>query len=164
MQACNDPCSENCLRQPAGLASRWLTGRGNRRTGRDAYLAYVSNERDNTISVVDLDQMKTIATVPVGQRPRGITLLTKDGSALLVGASDDDPIEILETKTLRIVGTLPSGPWIPRPSPCTSPAIRSMSRTKTTIAAVSTGGTASMCRRARRSPKSRRASNPKAWR
>ena len=36
-----------------------------------AYTAYVSNERDNTISVVDLDQMKTVNTVPVGQRPRG---------------------------------------------------------------------------------------------
>ena len=43
-----------------------------------AYTAYVSNERDNTISVVDLDQMKTVETVPVGQRPRGITM-TKDG-------------------------------------------------------------------------------------
>ncbi len=43
-----------------------------------AYTAYVSNERDNTISVVDLDQMKTVKTVPVGQRPRGITM-TKDG-------------------------------------------------------------------------------------
>ena len=44
-----------------------------------AYTVYVTNERDNTISVVDLDQMKTVKTVPVGQRPRGITM-TKDGS------------------------------------------------------------------------------------
>lgn len=43
-----------------------------------AYTAYVSNERDNRISVVDLDQMKTVRTVHVGQRPRGITV-TKDG-------------------------------------------------------------------------------------
>src|SRR5665213_2265530 len=75
----------------------------------DAYTAYVSNERDNTISVVDLDQMKTVGTIPVGQRPRGITL-TKDGSQLLVCASDDDTIQIIDTKTLRIIGTLPSGP------------------------------------------------------
>ncbi len=34
--------------------------------------AYVSNERDNTISVVDLDAMKTVKTIDVGQRPRGI--------------------------------------------------------------------------------------------
>jgi YVTN family beta-propeller protein len=54
-----------------------------------AYTAYVSNERDNTISVVDLDQMKTVKTIPVGQRPRGITM-TKDGSQILLCASDDD--------------------------------------------------------------------------
>ena len=74
-----------------------------------AYTAYVSNERDNTISVVDLDQMKTVKTVPVGQRPRGITL-TKDGKELLVCASDDDTIQIIDTDTLRVVGNLPSGP------------------------------------------------------
>src|SRR4029078_3733937 len=39
-----------------------------------AYMAYVTNERDNTMSVVDLDQMKTVKTVPVGQRPRGVTI------------------------------------------------------------------------------------------
>jgi PQQ-dependent catabolism-associated beta-propeller protein len=74
----------------------------------DAYTAYVSNEGDNTISVVDLDQMKTVKTVPVGQRPRGITL-TKDGKDILLCASDDDTIQMIDTQTLRIVGTLPSG-------------------------------------------------------
>ena len=48
-----------------------------------AYTAYVTNERDNTVSVVDLDQMKTVQTVRVGQRPRGITM-TKDGREILV--------------------------------------------------------------------------------
>ncbi len=74
-----------------------------------AYTAYVSNERDNTISVVDLDKMTTIKTVPVGQRPRGIAL-TKDGKDILVCASDDDTIQIVDTATLRVVGSLPSGP------------------------------------------------------
>ena len=61
------------------------------------------------MSVVDLDQMKTVKTVPVGQRPRGITM-TADGSQILVCASDDDTIQVIDTKTLRIVGDLPSGP------------------------------------------------------
>ncbi|MFZ0018763.1 MAG: PQQ-dependent catabolism-associated beta-propeller protein, partial [Acetobacteraceae bacterium] len=74
-----------------------------------AYTAYVSNERDNTISVVDLDQMKTVKTIPVGQRPRGITM-TKDGKYILVCASDDDTIQIIDADTLHIVGDLPSGP------------------------------------------------------
>ena len=74
-----------------------------------AYTAYVSNERDNTVSVVDLDQMKTVKTIPVGQRPRGITM-TKDGKDILVCASDDDTIQIIDAATLRVVGDLPSGP------------------------------------------------------
>ena len=63
-----------------------------------AYMAYVTNERDNTLSAIDLDQMKTVRTVPVGQRPRGITM-TKDGSEILVCASDDDTIQIIDPKT-----------------------------------------------------------------
>jgi YVTN family beta-propeller protein len=74
-----------------------------------ALTAYVSNERDNTISVVDLDAGKTVKTVDVGQRPRGITL-TEDEKYLLVCASDDDTIQIIDRATLRIVGDLPSGP------------------------------------------------------
>ena len=74
-----------------------------------AYTAYVTNERDNSISVVDLDQMKTVKTVPVGQRPRGITM-TADGSTILVCASDDDTIQMIDVATLRIIGDLPSGP------------------------------------------------------
>ncbi len=73
-----------------------------------ALTAYVSNERDNTISVVDLDEMKTIKTIDVGQRPRGITL-TADGKSILVCASDDDTIQIIDRATLQITGELPSG-------------------------------------------------------
>ena len=54
-----------------------------------AYMAYVTNERDNTLSAIDFDQMKTVQTVPVGQRPRGITM-TSDGGEILICASDDE--------------------------------------------------------------------------
>ena len=74
-----------------------------------ATTAYVTNERDNTMSVIDLDQMKTVKTVPVGQRPRGITL-ARDGSEILICASDDDTIQIIDARTLLVVGDLPSGP------------------------------------------------------
>ena len=74
-----------------------------------AYMAYVTNERDNTLSVIDLDQMKTVNTVPVGQRPRGITI-TRNGKEILLCASDDDTVQIVDPKTLKVVGDLPSGP------------------------------------------------------
>ena len=74
-----------------------------------AYLAYVSNEKGNTISVVDTDKLAVVKTIKVGQRPRGIGL-TKDGKYILVCVGDDDAIEIIDVKTHEIVGTLPSGP------------------------------------------------------
>src|SRR5262245_39124108 len=74
-----------------------------------AYKVYVSNEKGNSVSVLDSDSMEVIKTIKVGQRPRGITI-SKDGKFLYVCASDDDTIEIIDTSTYEIVGTLPSGP------------------------------------------------------
>ena len=71
-----------------------------------AYTVYVSNERDNTVSVVDSNTMQVVATIPVGQRPRGITI-SHDGSVVYLCASDDDTIQILDTATRQIVSTLP---------------------------------------------------------
>src|SRR5512145_1494344 len=66
-----------------------------------AYTVYVSNEKGNSITVIDSDTLEVKETIRVGQRPRGI-MLTKDGRSLLICASDDD--------TNEIVGDLPSGP------------------------------------------------------
>ena len=74
-----------------------------------AFTAYVSNEKGNSISIIDTDKLAVTKTVPVGHRPRGIAL-NKDGSELYICAGDDDLIQILDTKKLAIVGTLQSGP------------------------------------------------------
>ena len=75
----------------------------------EAYKIYVSNEKDNTITVINSDGWKVEQTVNVGQRPRGI-LLSKDGKYLLVCASDDDAVQVFEVATMKLVKTLPSGP------------------------------------------------------
>lgn len=75
----------------------------------EAYKIYVSNEKDNTITVIESEGWKVEQTVNVGQRPRGI-LLSKDGKYLLVCASDDDAVQVFETATMKLVKTLPSGP------------------------------------------------------
>src|SRR5215472_9123163 len=75
----------------------------------DAYLAYVSNEKGNTVSVIDTAKLEVVRTIKVGQRPRGITL-TRDGKFVLVCVGDDDTIEMIDTATHEIVATLPSGP------------------------------------------------------
>ncbi|HKJ60604.1 MAG TPA: PQQ-dependent catabolism-associated beta-propeller protein, partial [Hyphomicrobiales bacterium] len=74
-----------------------------------SYQAYISNEKDNTVSVIDLDTLEVVRTYPVGQRPRGITM-TKDGQFVLLCASDDDAVQVIDAKTDKIVKTLPSGP------------------------------------------------------
>src|SRR5215510_6700467 len=74
-----------------------------------AFTAYVSNEKGNTISVVDIDKMETVRTIKVGQRPRGIEL-TKDDNYCLVAAGDDDTVQVVDTKTGEVIANLPSGP------------------------------------------------------
>ena len=48
-----------------------------------AFLAYISNEKGNSVSVIDTDKMQTIATVKTGQRPRGIEV-SRDGKSVFV--------------------------------------------------------------------------------
>src|ERR1700738_5187832 len=74
-----------------------------------AYTAYVSNEKGNTITVIDTDKFEVLRTIKVGQRPRGIEL-TKDGKFVLVAVGEDDTIQMIDTATGEIAGTLPSGP------------------------------------------------------
>jgi YVTN family beta-propeller protein len=74
-----------------------------------AFLAYVSNEKGNSISVVDTDKMETVATIKTGQRPRGIAV-TPDGKFVVVALGDDDTIQMFDAKSFGDAGELPSGP------------------------------------------------------
>jgi PQQ-dependent catabolism-associated beta-propeller protein len=75
----------------------------------DAYTAYVTNEKDNTVSVIDTDKLEVIKTAKVGQRPRGI-VMSNDGKWIIVCTSDDNDVKVYDAKTLEYVKTLPSGP------------------------------------------------------
>ena len=50
---------------------------------------FVSNEKDNTITVIDGKTLQTIKTIPVGRRPRGV-VLSPDFKELFVAAGDGD--------------------------------------------------------------------------
>lgn len=73
-----------------------------------AATAYVSNEKDDTISVIDLDSMETVDTLEVGQRPRGLAL-SHDNKLLYICASDSDTVQVMDLATRRIIKQLPSG-------------------------------------------------------
>lgn len=70
-----------------------------------AYMAFVSNEKDNTVSVVDLSTTSVVKTIQTGQRPRGMAL-TGDGARLLVCLGDSNRIDIYDTGTWKVVGSI----------------------------------------------------------
>jgi YVTN family beta-propeller protein len=70
--------------------------------------AWVSNERDNTVSVIDVDTLEVVDTIPVGQRPRGL-VFSPDYARLYICASDSDAVQVLDVATRRVVTNLPSG-------------------------------------------------------
>ena len=74
-----------------------------------AYTAFVTNEKDNSVSVIDTDKWEVIKTFKVGQRPRGV-ILSNDAKWLIVCTSDENLIQVYDTKTYELVKTLPSGP------------------------------------------------------
>src|SRR6266478_7222582 len=88
----------------AGIAV-WLAGT----LPAGAFVAYVSNEKSNTVSVIDTDKWAVTKTIKVGQRPRGIEF-TRDGRFVMVAVGDDDTIQLIDATKQEVVGTLPSGP------------------------------------------------------
>src|SRR5438876_11276915 len=88
----------------AGIAV-WLAGT----LPAPAFVAYVSNEKSNTVSVIDTDKWAVTKTIKVGQRPRGIEF-TRDGRFVMVAVGDDDTIQLIDATKQEVVDTLPSGP------------------------------------------------------
>jgi PQQ-dependent catabolism-associated beta-propeller protein len=74
----------------------------------NAYTVYVTNEKDNTVSIIDSAKLEVVKTVKIGQRPRGIAL-SKDHRWLLICASDDNTVQVYDTQTMKFVKSLPSG-------------------------------------------------------
>src|SRR6476659_8744212 len=73
-----------------------------------AATAWVSNEKDNSLSLIDLQSLEVTETLPVGQRPRGL-LLSHDNKRLYICASDSDRVQVMDVATRKIIKELPSG-------------------------------------------------------
>ncbi len=72
--------------------------------------AYVSNEMDNTISVIDLSDPSLVrqkSTIAVEKNPEGLSL-DRDGARLYVTNADEDSISIIDVQTAMpsLVGTI----------------------------------------------------------
>ncbi len=62
---------------------------------------FVSNERDNTVTVIDSDTLKVIKSIPTGRRPRGLAL-TPDNKELVVCIGDDNRLDVIDTDKLEV--------------------------------------------------------------
>ena len=71
-----------------------------------ASTAWVSNEKDNSLSLIDMQTMQVTDTLPVGQRPRGL-LLSHDNTLLYICASDSDRVQVMDVATRKIIKELP---------------------------------------------------------
>jgi len=73
-----------------------------------AHELFVSNERDNTVSVIDTRTLEVTRSFRVGRRPRGV-LLSPDGARLFVCASEPDAVQVVDPVTGKLLHDLPSG-------------------------------------------------------
>ncbi|MEM7750682.1 MAG: beta-propeller fold lactonase family protein, partial [Pseudomonadota bacterium] len=69
-----------------------------------AFTVYVTNEKGNTVTIIDSETWEVTGTIEGGQRPRGITI-SPDGKHLYVCASDDDTVRVFDTATLEQLHT-----------------------------------------------------------
>ncbi len=67
--------------------------------------AYVTNNGDNTVTVIDLLAQKTLATIPVGAAPRG-TALDPTGRRLFVANQSDGTLSVIDTDKNSVLTTI----------------------------------------------------------
>ncbi len=120
------PQRTRCLAPVTALAVVWMVLLPP--TARAAHV-YVSNEDSESVTVLDADSGNTVATVPVGKRPRGIKL-SHDGARLYVAVSglpkcpprvpdqecaklkhdlQADGVAVIDTASLELVKLLEAG-------------------------------------------------------
>ena len=70
---------------------------------------FVSNEKDNTVTVLDGETLKIVKTIPTARRPRGI-IASPDHKEIYVACGDGDIIDVIDVAKLEVVRQLDSGP------------------------------------------------------
>ena len=70
--------------------------------------AYVGNFKDNTVSVIDTDAGKVVATVPVAAGPHGMAI-TQDGRTVYVSGDGSSSLDVIDTAADKVVKTINVG-------------------------------------------------------
>src|SRR4030095_3323754 len=71
-------------------------------------MVYVSNERSNNVTVIDAASDKVVATIPVGNRPRGIGV-SPDGKTIYVALGHDNAIAVVDAASRAVKGRFAAG-------------------------------------------------------
>jgi len=69
---------------------------------------FVTNEKSDDVTVIDAATRKVLKTVPVGKRPRGVTV-SPDGRRVYVSNSNSDTMSVIDAKSLAVLHTVPAG-------------------------------------------------------
>lgn len=69
---------------------------------------FVTNERGNTLSVINGETLEVEATIDIGERPRGVGL-SPDGSELYVAVSEENKIVVVDPNSLKILRDFEAG-------------------------------------------------------
>jgi YVTN family beta-propeller protein len=70
--------------------------------------AYFTNRESNTVSVMDLNDYRIVASIPVGEGAEGIAL-SPDGKQIWTGDRRGDTVTVIDTETRRVIQKLPAG-------------------------------------------------------
>jgi len=69
---------------------------------------WVTNEKDNTVSVISTETLEVVHTYATGERPRGIAF-SEDFSRLYISTSDRNVVQVIDPQTGQVLHELPSG-------------------------------------------------------
>lgn len=69
---------------------------------------FITNERGNSVSVINGSTLEVEATIEIGERPRGIGL-SPDGSELYVAVSEENKIKVVDPVSLKIIREFEAG-------------------------------------------------------
>ncbi len=72
-------------------------------------IAYVSSEKDNAITMIDLKSQAVIGVIPTCKRPRHLQLAPGGGHRMMAACGDSDEADIIDLDTRKSVGHVPLG-------------------------------------------------------
>ena len=70
--------------------------------------AYITNQGDNSVSVIDTNTNTVIQTIAVGHRPAGV-VVSGNGKRVYISNPESKNISVIDTKTLTNIKTIKIG-------------------------------------------------------